>query len=165
MSLDRRNSELRSLCPSGKRRFRSSDAAQKALDAAKVWNSQGASERQEQRIYECSKCDRGWHLTSQPTYLPKQQKPLRARSVKVETVYRTVRRDLVADMLADGQLCVRCVSAQATEVHELLSRARLGRIDDPENCVPLCHDCHSWITTHPADAEATGWSLPSKPGT
>lgn len=82
---------------------------------------------------------------------------LRPRSVKRDRLYREQRRPLVAALLHDQPLCQRCATAEATEIHELKSRARGGSITDPENCVALCHDCHAWITTHPADALAAGW--------
>lgn len=68
----------------------------------------------------------------------------------MEATYRQ-RRKLVADMLAPGTVCERCRSAWATEVHELLSRARGGSILDRDNCVALCHDCHAGITDHTVD--------------
>lgn len=49
----------------------------------------------------------------------------------------------------------------ACDAHELLSRARGGSITDPENVRPLCRPCHTYITEHPAWAEANGWALPS----
>lgn len=49
----------------------------------------------------------------------------------------------------------------ADDLHELLSRARLGSITDPENCVPACRPCHSSLTGHPAEAERRGFLLPS----
>lgn len=44
------------------------------------------------------------------------------------------------------------------DVHEVLSRARGGSILDPDNCLTLCRLHHDWVTTHPAEAEAGGWS-------
>jgi 5-methylcytosine-specific restriction endonuclease McrA len=49
----------------------------------------------------------------------------------------------------------------ADDLHELLSRARLGSITDPENCVPACRPCHSNLTGNPAEAERRGFLLPS----
>jgi len=80
---------------------------------------------------------------------------VRFRSKEREREYRA-RRRLVRDML-DDQVCERCHAARATEVHEVLSRARGGSILDRSNCRALCHDCHQWVTTHPDDAAATGW--------
>jgi 5-methylcytosine-specific restriction endonuclease McrA len=85
------------------------------------------------------------------------RKPLRRRSKKTASKYRTARIPLVKAMLETNPTCVRCYRAQATEVHELKSRARGGSILDPTNCVALCHACHHHITTHPAQAHAEGW--------
>jgi 5-methylcytosine-specific restriction endonuclease McrA len=73
----------------------------------------------------------------------------------MQAIYRE-RRLLVAELL-DGAVCARCESAQATEVHEIKTRARGGSILDRENCVPLCHECHRWVTENPAAAREQGW--------
>lgn len=49
----------------------------------------------------------------------------------------------------------------ASDAHEVKSRARGGSITDPTNVKPLCRPCHTYITEHPAWAEANGWALPS----
>lgn len=82
---------------------------------------------------------------------------LRFRSKKTEKVYRDERRALVQSMLGNHVPCERCYRHEATEVHELKSRARGGSITDPENCVALCHTCHRWVTEHPKEARETGW--------
>lgn len=82
---------------------------------------------------------------------------LRPRSAKRDRLYRDQRRPLVEALLSARPLCQRCAAATSTEVHELKSRARGGSITDPGNCVALCHACHAWITTHPAEALAGGW--------
>ena len=79
---------------------------------------------------------------------------MRPRSKKMARLY-IQRRKLVAELLQDA-ICVRCESAEATEVHEVLTRARGGSILDKDNCVPLCHSCHSWVTLHPKKAHAEG---------
>lgn len=78
---------------------------------------------------------------------------MRYRSKKTARDY-VQRRLLVAEMLEDAS-CVRC-GRVATEVHEIKTRARGGSILDKDNCVPLCHDCHSWVTTHPKEAHQEG---------
>lgn len=80
---------------------------------------------------------------------------MRYRSKKTARAY-IARRKLVAEMLDDA-ICERCKSAQATEVHEVLTRARGGSILDKDNCVALCHACHAWITTHPKEAHEEGF--------
>lgn len=82
---------------------------------------------------------------------------LRFRSVKVERMYRQLRRGLVADLLGARPICQRCDACPSTEVHEIKSRARGGSITDVTNCVALCHRCHDWVTTHPALAAREGW--------
>jgi len=81
---------------------------------------------------------------------------MRQRSRKMTKIY-VERRKLVAEILEENPVCKRCYAKQATEVHEILSRARGGSILDKNNCVALCHDCHFWITTNPAAAKADGW--------
>lgn len=89
---------------------------------------------------------------------------MRFRSRKREAEYRQ-RRVLVASLLTQYPVCVRCHAARSTEVHELLSRARGGSILDESNCVALCHACHGWITTNPLQATADGWLLSQYGGT
>jgi len=81
---------------------------------------------------------------------------MRARSRKMTKIY-VERRKLVAELLSLHPICLRCKEQRSTEVHEILSRARGGSILDKENCAPLCHSCHHWITTNPKDAHAEGW--------
>jgi hypothetical protein len=45
---------------------------------------------------------------------------------------------------------------QASEVHELLSRARGGSIVEDANVASLCHWCHGWVTTEPRLATMAG---------
>jgi hypothetical protein len=87
---------------------------------------------------------------------------MKYRSKKMARLYME-RRKLVAEILDDA-ICVRCKSAQATEVHELLTRARGGSILDKNNCVPLCHSCHSWVTLNPKKAHEEGLMLNSWEG-
>jgi hypothetical protein len=84
--------------------------------------------------------------------------PLRARSAKMTRRY-VVRRRLVAELLAERPRCEfpNC-ARRSVDVHELLSRARGGDILDREHCRCLCRAHHDWITTHPAEAEASGWA-------
>lgn len=91
----------------------------------------------------------------------KRSQPLRRRSAKTARVYRTQRIPLVRELLEDNPPCERCLSANATDVHELKSRARGGSILDRDNLALLCRPCHSWVTTHPAEATEEGWLRPS----
>lgn len=81
---------------------------------------------------------------------------MRARSKKMTKKY-VQRRKLVAYMLEQYPMCQRCNAKASEEVHEVLSRARGGSILDINNCRALCHACHFWITTNPAEATRTGW--------
>jgi hypothetical protein len=71
------------------------------------------------------------------------------------------RRRLVARVLGERPLCERCHFAVSTEIHEVKSRARGGSILDEANCRALCHVCHQFITEHPRQAEAEGFSVAS----
>jgi hypothetical protein len=53
----------------------------------------------------------------------------------------------------------------ATDAHELVSRARGGSIVDTDNIRPVSRACHTFITTHPCEAEDAGLALPSGPVT
>ena len=90
-----------------------------------------------------------------------RSQPLRHRSKKTAKVYREQRIPLVRELLQDNPACQRCQQAAATDVHELKSRARGGSITDPDNLALLCRPCHSWVTTHPAEATEQGWLRPS----
>lgn len=50
---------------------------------------------------------------------------------------------------------------RATEVHEILTRARGGSIVDDDNCLGLCRGCHAYITEHPAWADENGFTVHS----
>lgn len=86
--------------------------------------------------------------------------PLRPRSAKQEALY-VERRPLVAALLAERPSCEIAhdgCTGRATDVHELLSRARGGSILDEANCVTACRRCHDHVTQNPAWAEANGWA-------
>ena len=46
---------------------------------------------------------------------------------------------------------------RSEHVHEILTRARGGAIDDPSNFKALCDPCHDWVHAHPAWSEAHGF--------
>jgi 5-methylcytosine-specific restriction endonuclease McrA len=85
--------------------------------------------------------------------------PLRPRSARRAALYRTVRVPIVKRLLLAIPLCERCQQARSQDIHERLSRARGGSVIDVANLVALCRPCHDWVTTHPKDAEAEGWSV------
>ena len=82
---------------------------------------------------------------------------MKHRSDKMEKLYRTKRRNIVRKLLLERPICQRCLSDRSHDVHELKTRARGGSITDIENLVTLCRNCHTWVTTHPAEATAQGW--------
>ena len=56
----------------------------------------------------------------------------------------------------------------ADDAHEITSRARSGRdenLTDTDGIRPVSRSCHTWITSHPTEAEAAGLALPSPPVT
>ena len=52
----------------------------------------------------------------------------------------------------------------ATDVHEILTRARGGSTTDPDNCISLCRGCHRFITENTKWGEQHGFVLPSWAG-
>jgi anti-sigma factor RsiW len=87
--------------------------------------------------------------------------PARSKKREAEMVER---RRLVAAFLAEHPHCQARLAGctrTAVDVHERLSRARGGSILDRSIFVALCRACHTYITEHPAWAEAEGWALPS----
>lgn len=82
---------------------------------------------------------------------------MRHRSKKMQDLYKR-RRVLVAELLEEYPICMRCGSHRSEDIHEIVSRARGGSILDPENLVALCRSCHSFITQNPATAHNEGWS-------
>lgn len=68
----------------------------------------------------------------------------------------------------DQYACQACIygicTFHATDVHEILTRARGGSIYEPDNCLSLCRSCHTFITDNPAFAEEHGFIVPSWAG-
>lgn len=66
---------------------------------------------------------------------------------------RNFLRPIVGQLVGKDQdrvlAALRGCTWQASEVHELLSRARGGSITEDANCCALCHTCHAWVTTEP----------------
>lgn len=81
---------------------------------------------------------------------------LRPRSAKA-AIEAVERRRLVAEHLRLNPVCVYpgC-GCDAADVHEPLTRARGGSIDDPSNMIGLCRRHHDYVHTHPAEAERAG---------
>lgn len=80
---------------------------------------------------------------------------MRFRSRKREALYRK-RRPLVEQLLAEFPICQRCGTNPSQDIHEVVTRARGGSILDRKNLRAICRSCHTFITTHPAQAEAEG---------
>jgi len=76
---------------------------------------------------------------------------LRPRSAKTAALYRTRRRPLAAEMLAEPTVCeVPWCTATATDLHEVLTRARGGSITDPVNIRLVCRH-HNWMFANDAE--------------
>jgi len=93
-----------------------------------------------------------------------KRKALRGMSAKRRSQLgdRSDTRQVVLDRDENRCQCgLEECTTHATDVHELKSRARGGSIVDPTNCISLCRSCHTYITTHPAWAEANGFALAS----
>lgn len=96
---------------------------------------------------------------------------MRYRSKKQEALYKK-RRPLVAEMLREQPACEACIirgtylgqstvnQRPATDVHELVRRSQGGSILDRKNLITICRPCHTWVTSHPLEAEALGLHLP-----
>lgn len=57
----------------------------------------------------------------------------------------------------DQGCCRRC-GAPGQEIHHRQGRRSVDA-HRPSNLVLLCRACHQWITEHPAEAYAEGWSV------
>jgi 5-methylcytosine-specific restriction endonuclease McrA len=70
------------------------------------------------------------------------------------------RRCIAAVRERSGGICEGRVpgvcTGTATDVHEVVSRARGGSVTDLANCVHLCRDCHRYAHEHPAIAATLG---------
>jgi hypothetical protein len=73
---------------------------------------------------------------------------------------RNYLRPIVGQLVGKDQdrvlAALRGCTWQASEVHELLSRARGGSIVEDANVASLCHWCHGWTTTEPRLATMAG---------
>lgn len=82
--------------------------------------------------------------------------PLRTVSVRRARENRQ-RAAMIAALYPERPHCARpgCVR-MADDIHEPLTRARGGSIVDPQNCIPLCRECHDLITFRPESE--LGWA-------
>lgn len=104
---------------------------------------------------------------------PRQRTPIPPRSVQRVAQDRE-RSRLRCQAEEDGHLTCQAAGPIARahpelrrcwgplDWHEPLSRGRGGSITDPANRMWACCGHHSWLTGHPAEAEALGLLLPSR---
>lgn len=71
-----------------------------------------------------------------------------------------VRRILEERPQCEAQIPYVC-SNHATDVHEILTRARGGSIIDEDNVLALCRRCHTFITDHPSFSQEHGFTVHS----
>lgn len=93
-----------------------------------------------------------------------KRSPLRYRSKRQEALYRTERRPLVAEMLAEYPWCqfpLGC-DQRSVDIHELKSRAQGGSIIDRANLRASCRLHNQFAEDHPAEAAAIGWKIMRK---
>jgi hypothetical protein len=74
------------------------------------------------------------------------------------------RQQLVREMLAEFPGCAAGIpyfcQRWSSEVNEIVRRGQWdGGFLVKENCETLCHNCHTWITTHPDWAEHHGHQI------
>lgn len=84
----------------------------------------------------------------------KQARKNRARK-PVRDAYLAEHPDCEAWNTFPGHLADMCGN-RSTEVHEPLTRARGGAIDDPLNMKALCAKHHRWVHEHPELATEMG---------
>ncbi len=85
---------------------------------------------------------------------------LRKRTRKgnaADRIYSVLRKDFLLDHPVCEAGCPGCKGV-ATEVHHKRGRGVWQNV--VEYFLAVCHHCHSWIETHPAEAKAKGFSLP-----
>lgn len=58
------------------------------------------------------------------------------------------------------RVCERCGKEYAGEKHHRKNRSQAGSWE-PANIIDLCRGCHGWVTEHPAESYAKGWSVRS----
>lgn len=80
---------------------------------------------------------------------------MRKQSVKLARLKRLYAKMRV-DFLTENPWCIRC-GGNASEVHHKAGRGAF--LLSVETWASACHDCHVYITEHPAEAYERGWSL------
>ena len=97
--------------------------------------------------------DRWREPIPKPSMRVKEPKPLRSRP---KLLPDKVRHDVLS---AAGWRCERCSASGRLEVHHVLNRSQGGRNDGSPPLAALCPPCHRFLTDHPAQARADGWSI------
>lgn len=90
------------------------------------------------------------------TVLPRTPRP--APRPQKRTPAETTARQLVA--FRSTGICEVCGTSWATDWHHRRNRSAGGPWA-ASNGLHLCRPCHATITTHPAEAVAAGWTVPS----
>ena len=76
-----------------------------------------------------------------------------------------LRRAFVKEILDERTRCEAQIpdvcSHWATDVHEIMTRARGGSILDPDNVLALCRRCHTFITDNPSFSQENGFTVHS----
>ncbi len=81
-----------------------------------------------------------------------------SKKEKLDAVYTIARvRFLVAHPMCHARIDARCTQ-KATEVHHKAGRIAELYLDELF-WLPVCHECHKWIETHPEEAKAMGLSV------
>jgi len=127
------------------------------LDKARAWQNRSSGLAQGKGLARTNPLERTKPLA------PRKRLPPRSAKRNAQA---PIRRALVLAMLTAAPRCqaqVLCRGDHAQDVHERLSRARGGDICDPvqSHAMTICRKCHSWVTTHPAEAEAMRLALHS----
>jgi hypothetical protein len=126
---------LRSKCSSGRRPYRSREAAESAAQ------NRG---HEPVRIISCRSCGQ-WHAI--PPVKAQKRSPVKAVSDRRRKENRE-RTKLIKALSADGRpLCAwPGPSHWADDLHEVLTRGRGGSITDEGNVRPLCREHHDLVT-------------------
>lgn len=73
-----------------------------------------------------------------------------------------IRKRLRNRLLEERPWCearIKGCTRVATDLHEIMTRARGGSITDENNILCLCRNCHAFITVEPAWSEANGFTV------
>lgn len=156
----RRQKELKAACPSGKKRYRTEEQAQTALDRIQHADNT-ARVKIPARAYLCPYCA-GWHVTSQRVPLVSRT-PIPQRSAKLAAIHRTMYKPFVVKVLEERPWCEvkfdeNC-TGRATGLHHLRKRSQGGGLTDPANVLASCSYCNGAIEDNPIEAHERGFVI------